>query len=318
MRKREWFLVIGLVFATWILDRLTKLWALYSLEGLNFYGPIGFVLHKNPGAMLGMFSDLPPILRIVSLSTGGAFLIFIYIFLQYLISRKSLALRSGMSILLGGIIGNVSDRIIWGSVVDFLILGSPNWQIGSLKLITPAFNMADGLQWVGYAFLIYGLVKEEQQIWPSSSERKARWVKPKFQTNYIFILIAVALGFSIISGVFSYTYIKIIIDDLVTSSPRAIEEKFIIPFLTVFALISLAFTIALLIIGRTLSHRTAGPIHAFEKFLEDILAGKDRELRLREGDEFNHLEELAKKLRDQLHSNFTRKSSPSKIHGYNG
>ena len=299
MRKREWSLVIGLIFLVWILDRITKIWAVSSIVGFKFYGPVGFVLHKNPGAMLGMFSDLPPILRIVSLSTGGTFLIFIYIFIQYLIPKKSLSIRSGMSILLGGILGNVSDRIIGGAVVDFLV-------IGSKEMATPAFNLADALQWVGYALIVYTLITEGDQIWPSSNERKGIWVKPKFQAKYIFILIAIGAGFSIIGGVFSYTYIKVIIDDLVVGQSQAIEYKFTVPFLITFSIISLAFTISLLIIGRILSHRTAGPMHAFEKYLEDILKGKDRSLKLRIGDEFSHLEELAEKLKTQLKTNFTK------------
>lgn len=300
MRKREWSLIIGLIFIVWILDRVTKTWAVTSIMGLQFYGPFGLLLHKNPGAMLGMFSDLPPILRIVSLSTGGAFLIFIYVFIQYLIPQRSLALRSGMSILLGGILGNVSDRIMWGSVVDFLV-------IGSRQMATPAFNLADALQWVGYGLIVYTLIVEGDQIWPSSNERKGVWVKPRFQTKYIFILISIGMGFSIISGVFSYTYIRVIIDDLVIGRSQVIEQKFIVPFLITFSIISLAFTLSLLIIGRILSHRTAGPMHAFEKYLEDILDGKERHLKLRVGDEFNHLEKLAEKLRNQLKSNFTKK-----------
>ena len=49
-----------------------------------------------------------------------------------------------------------------------------------------------------------------------------------------------------------------------------------------------------------LSHRAAGPLYAFEKFLEDLSMGKVRPLKLRSGDEFQHLEELAEKLGDKL------------------
>jgi signal peptidase II len=52
----------------------------------------------------------------------------------------------------------------------------------------------------------------------------------------------------------------------------------------------------LFVVGRVLSHRTAGPLYAFERFLEDLLAGKHRELKLRSGDEFQHLEELSVRL----------------------
>ncbi|MCB0412611.1 MAG: signal peptidase II, partial [Bdellovibrionales bacterium] len=147
MKKRDWALVIGLVFATWAIDQLTKVWALNNLNNLEFYGPLGLVLHRNPGAILGAFSHLPPLLRVVCLSTGGAFLIFIYGAFQYFIPKRFMILRIGMSLLLGGILGNVSDRIMAGSVVDFLVLGNQ-------KYFSPAFNFADAIQWVGYGRVV--------------------------------------------------------------------------------------------------------------------------------------------------------------------
>lgn len=122
MNKKDWMWVLLPLVATWSLDRLTKQWAL-GIEGVNFYGPLGLVLHRNPGAILGLFSDLPKVLRIVSLSTGGAFLLFMFGIIQFLLPSKSMKLRIGLSFLIGGIIGNVTDRILWGSVVDFIILG---------------------------------------------------------------------------------------------------------------------------------------------------------------------------------------------------
>jgi len=293
MRKRDWLFVISLILAAWGLDQVTKMWAVHTLDGLEFHGPFGFILHKNPGAILGAFSDLPPLLRVVSLSTGGAFLIFIYAAVQYLLPRRSMGLRAGMSLLLGGILGNVTDRILNGSVVDFLLLGSPNWA-------SPAFNLADAIQWVGYLMIVAALIKENNQIWPSSNERKKIWVMPHFQLKYIFILMAIGLGFALISGVYSYTYLRVTIESIVAGPVEIIEERFLIPFILTFSVVSLGFLVLLFVIGRFLSHRTAGPLYAFERFLEDILAGRDRSLRLRSGDEFQHLEELSESIRSQL------------------
>jgi signal peptidase II len=53
-------------------------------------------------------------------------------------------------------------------------------------------------------------------------------------------------------------------------------------------------------VGKVISHRIAGPLYAFEKFLDDILVGKDRSLKLRSGDDFKHLEELAEKIREEI------------------
>lgn len=299
MKKRDWLLVIGCVFVVWFIDQATKAWALGTLSNLKFYGPIGLVLHRNPGAILGVFSDLPAILRIVSLSTGGAFLIFIFGTFQYFIPRRFMLLRVGMSLLLGGILGNVTDRIISGSVVDFISLGSPQY-------FTPAFNFADAIQWVGYVMVVYTLIRHGNQLWPSANERKQIWILPTFQLKYCFMLVFIGFGFSLIAGVFSYTYLSVTIGDLVVGPSRLVEKRFLVPFIEIYSLISLGFMIFLFLIGRLLSHRTAGPLYAFEKFLEDVLHGKDRPLRLRTGDEFKHLEELAETIRERLKDNFTK------------
>ncbi len=290
MKKRNWLLVIGLVLGAWGIDQITKAWALRSLSDLIFYGPFGFVLHRNPGAILGTFSDLPPILRVVSLSTGGAFLIFIYAAIQYLLPSRSMALRSGMSLLLGGILGNVTDRIMHGAVTDFLL-------IGSRQMSTPAFNFADAIQWVGYILVVYGLIKDGSLFWPDSNVRKTVWVNPRFQLRFCLTLVAIGSCFAVINGVFAYTFLKITIDDLVVGPAHMMENRFLIPFLQTYVVISVGFMFTLFVLGRILSHRMAGPLFGFETYLRDLMRGKDRRFRIRKGDEFRHLEELADDLR---------------------
>ncbi len=289
--KKDWTLIIGLVFAIWILDFTTKMWAVKNISNISFWGPFGLVLHRNPGAMLGTFSNLPPLLRVVTLSTGGAFLVFIYFAIQYLLPKRSMVLRTGMSILLGGILGNVTDRIISGSVVDFLVVKTNFW-------MSPAFNMADLIQWIGYVMIVYTLIVHGEQIWPSQDTRKKIWVIPKFQMKYIFVLISVGFGFAIISGVFAFTFMKVTIDELAFMRALAMEKKFLGPFLFTYSAISFSFIIVLFLIGRIVSHRTAGPIYAFEKYIDDILANNDRKFKVRAGDELAHLEQVADRIRD--------------------
>lgn len=303
IRKRDWILILGSVILMWVLDFATKQWALTAIKSVKFWGPFGLVLHRNPGAMLGMFSELPPILRIVSLSTGGAFLVFVYGSLQYLLPMRSMTLRIGMSFLLGGILGNVTDRIIWGSVVDFLV-------IRGFGYTSPAFNYADAIQWVGYFMVVVALIRDGKHLWPSENSRKKIWVNPSFQIKYCLKLSGIGVAFSIISGVFSYTFLKVVIDDLVVGSLLLTERKFIHPFLFTYAIISLGFAIILFLLGRILSHRTAGPLYAFEKFLDDVLAGKNRPLKLRAGDEFKHLQEVAEQIRVKLFAAETHDETP--------
>lgn len=291
MRKIDWILVIVPLFLTWGADRITKVWA-QTLVGAKFFGPVGFVLHLNSGAMLGLFSSTPPVIRIVSLATGGAFLLFAFVIIQYLLPIKSLTLRAGMSILLGGILGNVTDRILLGHVVDFILIGTP-------EKFSPAFNVADALQWVGYGMIAFALVKEGELLWPAENSRKRQWINPRFQLRYCFILLTIGLSFAAIAGVYSYTFLRVTIIDFGGSHPQVLSN-YLTPFIVSFLAVTLAFAAMLFLLGRILSARIAGPLYAFELFLNDLSAGKPRALRLRSGDEFKHLEELAKRITEEV------------------
>ncbi len=291
MRKIDWILVIVPLFLTWGVDQISKNWAL-TIQGLKFYGPLGFVLHHNHGAMLGLFSDVTPVIRVVSLSTGGAFLLFFFVIIQYLLPIKSLMLRSGLSILLGGILGNVTDRIIYGHVIDFILLGSP-------EKASPAFNLADALQWVGYAMIATALIRESEVLWPANDSRKRYWVNPKFQLRYCFIMMAVGFGFSVIAGVYAYTFLRVTIIDFGGNNPRVLDS-YLTPFLISFSAVAAVFATVLFLIGRILSARMAGPLYAFEKWLDDLSEGKQRPLRLRAGDEFKQLEAISKRIAQML------------------
>lgn len=301
-------LVISLVPGVWLFDQITKLWATKNLSDLIFYGPFGLVLHHNPGAILGTFADLPPVLRIVSLSTGGAFLVFIYAAIQYLLPSRSIHLRIGMSLLLGGILGNVTDRILHGAVTDFLV-------IGSRQMSSPAFNVADAIQWVGYSLVVYGLVRDGSLFWPDANVRKSVWVNPRFQLRFCLTLVGIGACFCVICGVFAYTFLKITIDDLVVGPAGMMEHRFLTPFLITYSVISVGFFFMLFVIGRILSHRMAGPLYGFEFYLRELMRGKDRKFKMRKGDEFRHLEELAEMLRPMILANATEAEKSKKKSG---
>lgn len=293
MKKKYWFFVLALVPLVLIVDQMTKSWALANIQNVQIHGFYGFILHRNPGAILGTFAGLPPLLRVVSLSTAGAFLIFLFGILQYLIPKPLMTLRLGMSILLGGILGNVWDRMTEGAVIDFLLIRLGNWT-------SPAFNVADAIQWVGYALIVYTLITKGHEIWPDRNARRTIWINPRFQIKYCIVLTLIGLAFAVISGVFSYSYLQITIDDLVFGSPEAMERRFLIPFFQTYLIMTFAFLVGLFVLGRILSHRIAGPLYAFEKYVEDLADGKDRTFKLRQGDDFKHLEKVAEHLKVRM------------------
>lgn len=293
VKKKEWFWIILSIFIVWGLDRVSKGYA-SNLDGIKNYDWVLFSLHHNHGAMLGLFSDLPQMLRIVSLSTGGAFLFCTYALIQHLLPVRAIPLRLGMSILLGGIIGNVTDRILYGYVVDFLI-----FRVGGV--ITPAFNIADALQWVGYLMILYVLIKDSQILWPDSDVRRVQWVKKEFQLKYCMLLFGVGLAMSILAIVFSYTYLRVTVITLAGENGKVLD-KFLDPFAITFLMITVAFCVGLFLAGKSLSHKMAGPIYAYEKYMNELMAahtGKTsaRMFRLRKNDEFKELEVIAEQVR---------------------
>ncbi len=292
MKRKDWFFVIGLLILIIVLDQFSKVWASGITE--RTYGYFKFILIHNHGAMLGLFSELPAVLRIVTLSTSGVFLLSLYALIQYLIPVRLMTLRIGLSILVGGILGNVVDRILHGYVIDFISVQLGQWN-------SPIWNVADVIQWLGYILIVYSIIKHGEQIWPDNNIRKSFWVNKKFQIKYSSLFMATGLFLNLIALVYSYTYLKVTIAEIAGPN-QLLVDKFAEPFLYTFLILALTFSMVLFSVGKMISHRIAGPLYAFERFLKDVLDGKGLSkqgfaLKLRAGDEFKHLEQLAEQIK---------------------
>ena len=129
-----------------IADRLTKaLIEFRTYEGWRhelIHNFIYLVHSKNPGIAFSMFADSQsPWLRIglVVLS-----LVFIGALAWLLITSKQVSWRTlaGLSLLIGGAAGNLTDRLLHGAVTDFFEV----W-FGTYRY--PAFNVADSAITIG-------------------------------------------------------------------------------------------------------------------------------------------------------------------------
>ncbi|OFZ31563.1 MAG: phosphohydrolase [Bdellovibrionales bacterium RIFCSPHIGHO2_01_FULL_40_29] len=294
MKRKDWFIVIAVLVFVVLVDQFSKNWASNLPE--QWYGALHLILIHNHGAMLGLFSDLPAVLRIVTLSTSGVFLLSIYAIIQYLIPVRLMVLRIGLSILVGGILGNVLDRILYGYVIDFIAVQISSWH-------SPIWNVADVIQWFGYIMIVYSVIKHGELLWPGNNIRKVFWVNRRFQLKYSALFMSVGLFLTLISLVFSYTYLKVTIEEI--SGNPILVEKFSTPFLYSFSALAVTFSFVLFFIGKLISHRIAGPLYAFERFLNEILEGKgltknSAALKLRAGDDFKHLEQLAEQIKIKL------------------
>jgi len=102
---------------------------------------------ENTGAFLSMGDELPETVRFILLSLMP--ILVLSFGLYYLLSQKDLPLlmQLGMCFLVGGGIGNIYDRVKFGSVTDFLHLDFGIFSTG-------VFNFADVSIMIGIGLLL--------------------------------------------------------------------------------------------------------------------------------------------------------------------
>ncbi len=138
---RDWLLIpiVGLVYA---LDQLTKFWAEEELchsRSIPAEGPFQLTCSFNTGTAFGLFPD-QTILLILASFVGVGVLLFVY--RHHPVPGPLLRISLGLQ--LGGAIGNLTDRLRFGQVTDFVKLGP--W---------PVFNLADASIVVGVIMLVW-------------------------------------------------------------------------------------------------------------------------------------------------------------------
>ncbi len=108
---------------------------------------------ENTGAFLSLGNELPNALRIIFLIALPVFVMTCALF--FLLTKTSLPKPTlvGISFVLGGGIGNMYDRIIYGSVTDFIHIDFVIFQTG-------IFNMADVSIMVGMFLILIQSIRK--------------------------------------------------------------------------------------------------------------------------------------------------------------
>ncbi|TLV03119.1 signal peptidase II [Dyadobacter luticola] len=113
---------------------------------------------ENPGAFLSLGSGLPDAAKIIILSVIP--LIALTFGILYIFLKKNLTLLSALalSFAIGGGIGNIYDRLVHGSVTDFMHINLGFFQTG-------IFNMADVSIMTGmFIFLIQSYSRQKARM----------------------------------------------------------------------------------------------------------------------------------------------------------
>ena len=139
-----------------VLDQVTKRWILNTLELFERIDvlPILDIIHlRNEGAAFSLLAQASGWQRWFFISVALVISMVILVWLRRLPARGQTLLASGLSLVLGGALGNVIDRVLYGSVVDFVYFNYERWYF-------PAFNVADAAITVGAGLLILDSVLE--------------------------------------------------------------------------------------------------------------------------------------------------------------
>jgi signal peptidase II len=138
-----------------ILDGLTKVWAVQSLEPYQPVPVIGqffrLTLGYNTGVAFSLFANGGEWPLIVT----GVIIVVLIVWIANALRRDEFPPRAvwPIGLLLGGAMANFVDRLLDGQVIDFLDVG-----LGAMRW--PAFNLADSCIVVCIVWLL--LIKDGQ------------------------------------------------------------------------------------------------------------------------------------------------------------
>lgn len=153
---KSWNIIVIVIF---LLDQLTKWLAMkYLTLGMPkaIFPGFDLELRFNHGAAFSFLADQSGWQRWFFVFFAVAVSIMLYIWLRRLSPKRQLE-GIGFSLILGGALGNLIDRILFGYVIDFIAIyiRKPDW-------VWPAFNIADSAICIGVGFVMLSLLRKAE------------------------------------------------------------------------------------------------------------------------------------------------------------
>ena len=147
----KWYVLLAL--GVLIADQITKWWAQMSLpmaQPIKVTDFLNWFLIYNPGAAFSFLSQAGGWQRWFFTVIGIVAAIVIIWLLQKNAYDRPFCLA--LSLILGGAIGNVIDRLLYGAVVDFIDVHYDGWH-------WPAFNVADSAISIGATLIVINEIR---------------------------------------------------------------------------------------------------------------------------------------------------------------
>ena len=148
----QWLWLTFLIIA---LDQLTKIWVSQTLalyESVEVFTFFNLTLVHNTGAAFSFLASAGGWQRWLLTVLAFTVSLIIVIWLSRLKAGEHHWLAIALALVLGGAIGNLTDRVIYGYVIDFLDFYYKTWH-------WPAFNVADSAISIGAFILLIDAIK---------------------------------------------------------------------------------------------------------------------------------------------------------------
>ncbi len=140
---------LWLAVAVIVLDQATKVWAEAVLQNrapIELLSWFNLSLAYNTGAAFSFLAAAGGWQRFLFIGIGAVAVVIIVLWLRRLQAHERLT-AVGLALVLGGAIGNVIDRALYGHVIDFIDWHYHGWH-------WPAFNIADSAITVGAMLVV--------------------------------------------------------------------------------------------------------------------------------------------------------------------
>lgn len=155
IRLTKWRIFAAIVAAVLLLDQVSKAWVISTLalyESIPLIEPVLYLTRsENTGAAFGIGGGASPLFLLLSI---GIMLVVLYFYWR--LEETAYIQYLALSLVVGGGIGNVLDRLQHGVVIDFVHIIIPN-------VLSNVSNFADHALVIGVIILLLDSLRSERQ-----------------------------------------------------------------------------------------------------------------------------------------------------------
>lgn len=134
----RWLLFGSIAVLVIIADQLTKSWIVGSVAKGSGFPVVGdwlnFVYGENSGILFGMVPQSAYAFALVSL------IVIVLIVVYHRLAGRGIVMTIATALLLGGAIGNLVDRLLYGAVVDWIDMGIGTWRFWTYNIADAAIT----------------------------------------------------------------------------------------------------------------------------------------------------------------------------------